>query len=239
MPNDRFYVNEDLIDQSTLFITDQELHHLQYVMRIKEGEEIEVINGKGKLGKAIVNRFHKQKAEITINNVLIEEKPQYPLILAQGLPRLARLEYIVEKATELGVTEIWLFPAVHTEKKDLSPSQMQRMQQILISSIKQCGRLYLPEIKFMPPLNKWEVLDLCCLFGDTQEESLSILSVLIEKKQKDILWMVGPERGLCPSETAILKSKLKFIGVTLNHNILRTDTAAIAGLSVISAQLLS
>jgi len=235
MPNDRFFSSEDLKQDHSICIKDQELHHMQHVMRVKENELIEVINGKGQLATGRVKKFHKHTAEVVIDQVINKPRPEYELILAQGIPRLSRLETIIEKATELGATEIWLFPSLQTEKKEITPSQSQRMHQILISSIKQCGRLYLPEIKIKPPLSAWNPLNIPCLFGDTQHAPPSILSLLIEKKINTILWLVGPEKGLTQQETDILTHKLHFQGATLNNNILRTDTAAIAGLSIISS----
>ena len=131
MPDNRFYLAQNLETGSICLIKEMELHHLQHVMRVKEKETIELINGKGLLATGIVQKLERHQASVLIETVISETVKGPTLILAQAMPRIARLEYIVEKATELGVTEIWLFPSTHSEKKEYSPSNIQRLNQIL------------------------------------------------------------------------------------------------------------
>jgi len=233
MPDDRFFVPENFATKATTFLKDQELHHLLHVMRVRVGESIELVNGKGQLAYGILEKIEKQQAHIAIQKVVSEEPPSHTLILAQGLPRLPRLEYILEKATELGVTDIWLFPADQSERKELTPTQLQRLQQILISSIKQCGRLYLPKITLKPALYGWQPLQ-DAFFGDTTPTAPPLIYAY-QRQASSSIWIVGPEKGFTKEETSFLTTSLRAQGVSLHPNTLRVDTAAIAGLSLLSS----
>ncbi|MEI8329670.1 MAG: RsmE family RNA methyltransferase [Chlamydiia bacterium] len=234
MPDHRFFLSAPFHSGGLLFLQEQEFHHLQNVMRIKEGELVELINGQGQLAIAIVHKLEKHKAHLLLQEVITEQPIPSTLILAQAMPRMARLENIVEKATELGVTEIWLFPSVHSEKKEYSPSQLHRLQQILIASIKQCGRLFLPSLAYKPPLSQWKTLTTPCFFGDTDPDAPHFLQALQEQNSLSALWMVGPEQGLTIQESQLLKKDLAMTGVSINPYTLRVDTAAIVGLALLS-----
>jgi 16S rRNA (uracil1498-N3)-methyltransferase len=235
MPDDRFFLSERLTEGRSSLITEQELHHLQYVMRVEIGETVELVNGKGQLAKATVEKFTKKGAELLVQSVIEEPETASFLILAQALPRLPRLEYIIEKATELGVTDFWLFPAEHSERKELSPSQLQRLQQILISSIKQCGRLYLPRITLKPSLFSWKSGSISTFYGDTKEGAPMLAHALQERSIDSSIFVVGPEKGFTCKEEDFLSGPLGATGVSLHKNILRVDTAAITSMSILSA----
>ena len=236
MPDNRFFALDTFTSGKRVQITDQEMHHMLHVMRIKEKESIELVNGKGDLAFATVEKIDKRSVTAFIDDVRKEPQAPCRLILAQGMPRLARLEYIVEKATELGVTDLWLFPAEKSEIKTLTDKQVERLTLILISAMKQCGRLYLPLITLMPPLAKWQKAPIKGFFGDVHDSAPPLLRSLSPQiSQEDLMWIVGPEKGFSEEENSIMKDKLSFQGAGLCKNILRTDTAAIAGLSVLSA----
>ncbi|NDE82166.1 MAG: 16S rRNA (uracil(1498)-N(3))-methyltransferase [Chlamydiia bacterium] len=237
MPDNRFYLPQNLETGSICSIKEQELHHLQHVMRVKEEETIELINGKGQLATGVVQKLERHQASVLIETVISETVKRPTLILAQAMPRIARLEYIVEKATELGVTEIWLFPSTHSEKKEYSPSNIQRLNQILVASLKQSGRLFMPEIVYKKNLTQWTPLSIPAFFGDTAPDAPNFLEVLEKQENTSSLWMVGPESGFTVQESDFIKGSLSITGVSLNPNILRVDTAAIAGLAILSIAL--
>jgi 16S rRNA (uracil1498-N3)-methyltransferase len=229
MPAERFFIDTLFTLDTSVLLEDSELHHLT-VMRIRSGDEIELINGKNQFATAQVEKIDKRSAHLQIISLDNVPPKTTKLILAQGIPRFNRLEFILEKGTELGVDEFYLFPAILSEKDDFSTNQMQRMKQLLISAMKQCGRLDLPQIKIMPPLNEWAPFHGELFFGDTYPQAPIFSSVL--KPLKEACIFIGPEKGFHDKETHFLVDKLKAVGVKLHHNILRTDTAAIAALSI-------
>lgn len=237
MPHDRFYTSQTFVNDATLTLTDDEAHHLGRVMRIRVGERIELINGSGQLGQALVEQVEKRQVLLHLQEVINTPPPQHQIILAQALPRINRLDTIVEKGTELGITHLWLFPGQRSEKDELSTNQLQRVHALTISALKQCGRLYLPKIELKPPLAKWDFLPCPSFFGDLNEGAPPFLKAWSAAPDKDILFVVGPESGLTPEEIKRLKT-LGATGVRLHQNILRTDTAPLVALSLIAHQQL-
>jgi 16S rRNA (uracil1498-N3)-methyltransferase len=235
MPVERYFYPEIFVEEQTISLDGQEHHHLINVMRTKLGEEIEIVNGKGQLAKASLQSKEKKQANLYIKSLHTESKNKQRIILAQGMPRLNRLEFIIEKGTELGMTEIWLFPALRSEKKELSCNQLERLTYMSIAAMKQCGRLFLPKIILMPPLKQWKALDMDAIFyGDTDPLAPSFISIWQKlTTRKAVLFCIGPESGLTDEEETSLRA-LKAYGVKLHHNILRTDTAAITALVMLT-----
>ncbi len=236
MPHERFFIDSPLDTGGSVYLEDQEFHHLTHVMRAQVGQPIELVNGKNQLAQATISLLSKRRAELTISEVYTEDKSKPELILAQAIPRFNRLEYILEKATELDATQFWLFPGIFSEKGEFSENQHQRMAQLTIAAMKQCGRLDLPQVLVKPPLLKWEPLEGILLFGDTASDAPP-LSAIDLTPARTVLF-IGPERGFDPRETAFLKQTLRATGVSLHRNILRVDTAPLVGLSLLSQRQL-
>lgn len=158
MPAERFFVNSPLEVGCEIELTGDELTHLRRVMRKEVGDSVEIVNGSGDLAKAQITSFTKRHVTLSIQTLHHTPLPSYTLILAQGLPRMQRLEDLIEKCTEIGVSEFWLFPGELSEKRELSANNWTRLKSITISAMKQCGRLYLPKFKLCPPLSQWKSL---------------------------------------------------------------------------------
>lgn len=230
MPEKRFYLNSDLTPQLQCELIDEEAQHLK-VMRCREGDVIEIINGKGVLALAKILQFGKREATLEILSAEKKPKPKFEIILAQALPRINRLDTILEKCTELGVSKILLFPGDHSEKKDLSPTQLQRIEHILVAASKQCGRLYLPEYEVRPKLSKWTKPEGQLFYGDVAPNAPTLKTTW--KQVSPTLFFVGPEQGFTEAEESILEG-WNASGIKLHENILRTDTAPIAAISLMS-----
>lgn len=236
MPAERYYSKGDFDSASAIVLTDQEYHHLVHVMRGKEGDWVEIVNGLGLLAKAKIKKINRKEVILTVEERIESPKDPFEIILAQALPRHQHLDFILEKGTELGMTQIWLFPGERSEKEKLSENQFKRAEGVLVASMKQCGRLWLPKIVEKPALKQWETNDFPAFFGDVEPGAKQFASQLREEKlDRGIIFFVGPEGGFTDHETMIFK-KLGVKGVRLHHHILRTETAAIAALTLISSQ---
>lgn len=234
MPAERYYYPQELQEGSSITLEGVEFHHLVNVMRNRVGDSLELVNGLGQLAKASITQLEKKCGYLKIESIFQAPMLDKPLILAQAIPRLSKLETILEKATELGMTEVWLFPSSHSEKKEFSENQSERLRTILISAMKQCGRLFLPDLIIMPPLKQWQPFGLPAYFGDTNTEALSFQEKWKQQPSKEgSIFFIGPESGFTETETALLKN-LGAVGVKLNDNILRTETAAIAAIALLS-----
>lgn len=252
MPAERYYFEGGLLPTNSITLKGDEFHHLIKVMRTRVGEGVEVINGKGVLAKGVLKNVEKQVATLEILEATDKNKPELSIVLAQAIPKLSRLEFILEKGTELGMDEIWLFPSAGSPKSEFSPNQLQRMHHILVAAMKQCGRLFLPKIRFQPELNHWkqECFRGFQFFGDLNENALPFWKILMneffetgnfkEKKQytqkKEIGIFIGPESGFIDDEIDLLRHQ-GVLGVNLHDNILRTDTAALTALAIASTIL--
>lgn len=232
MPADRYYLNGPLKKGETVILQETERHHLISVMRARLNDPIEIVNGKGEWAQAELAGWDKKAAYLKIQEVCIYPPPSFSVILCQALPRMNRLDTIVEKGTELGMTEIWLFPGDNSEREALSDSQQKRLESIAIAAMKQCGRFDLPKIVYMPPLTEWkkENVSTSLFFGDTALEA-PWLAHQWQKEQR-VSFFIGPESGFSDSEVTLLR-QMGAKGVRIHTNILRTDTAALAALSLI------
>ena len=237
MPDNRFFIQIPNFEKNQLLsLEKEEFHHLAHVMRLKAGDTLELVNGMGSLAEASITSLEKHRASLAITSIHTEENSGYRLVLAQAFPRLPRLEYIIEKSVELGVTELWLFPGSLSEKKEVSPSGLERLHHIALSAMKQCGRLFLPKIRLLPPLQKWTKEDMPSqsFFGDTRPSAASFPTSL---PNDSFMIVIGPEKGLQEKEIFYLETNLHMKGIQLHSNILRTDTAAICALSLASFYL--
>lgn len=234
MPSERYFLENLPEPENQAFLEGQEFQHFLHVMRNTEGNEIELINGKGSLAKARVETIEKKRSILKILEIFRSPPPTFSIVLAQAIPRFNRLEFILEKGTELGMTEIWLFSSSHSEKKAFSENQLERMQTITIAAMKQCGRLHIPKIVIKPSLKQWAKPEFTSFFGDVSHNAPIFSSVWLDKNPTNgALFFIGPESGFTNEETQLLQD-LNATGVKLQPHILRTDTAAISALSLIS-----
>ena len=234
MPIDRFYLDDPLEPSTQTELTGQELHHLSHVTRARVGNEIQLVNGKGSLAIAEILEINKNTAFLNIQSRLSKDPVPFRSVIAQAIPRQNRLDMIVEKSTELGMDELWLFPGKLSEKKELKENQLFRLRKIAISAMKQSGRLFLPEIKLIPPIRQWQSQPLPVYFGDIDADAEPFLKVWeASPDEEGLIFVIGPESGLHEDEIQQLK-ELHAIGVKLHQHILRTDTAPLAALSLIS-----
>ena len=228
MPSERFFYDSPFQAKEPLIIEGDEVQHLR-VMRLHVGDRIEMVNGKGQLAIASITATHNHKMDILIESVFETASSKDSLILCLSLPLFNRLEWVIEKGTELGVAAFWLFPGELSEKKTLSQNQFSRLRHLSIAAIKQCGRLDLPLIELKEPLVKWMPPKGSLLFGDTHRNAPR----LAPPYPSPIYFFSGPEKGFSHKEIALFH-EWKAQGVSLNRNILRADTAPIAAASILT-----
>jgi len=233
MPIERYYLDKPIILHATRLLKGPEFHHLARVMRSRIGDRLELVNGQGVLAQGIIENLSKEEATVRIEEIIMEEPNPTRIILAQALPKLNRLDFILEKGTELGVDEFWLFPGHLSLKKEFSENQHERARTITIAAMKQSGRLTLPKVSILPALEKWLALEGTGFFGDLDAEAPLLLNILKqEPPNSSIFIFIGPESGWSENEIKLLKNK-GVKGVRLHKNILRTDTASLVALSLI------
>ena len=230
MPSNRFYTDYELKRGSSVSIEGPEHHHLVHVMRLGKGEEVELVNGRGFLGLGTLAEVNKKSASIQILSSTFQEDSKPRICLAIPLMRSSKIEWIVEKGTELGAHAFLFYGAKYSEKEDFSSRQLERLHLLSIAALKQSGRLYLPSIEILPGLNNIFIQEALFLFGDPRSES-PIMPMIAGIKPSTIVFISGPERGFSEEELTVLNAKSK--GVRLNAHILRAETAPIAAASIL------
>ncbi len=236
MPEYRFFINDPLREDARIAPDPMEFHHMIRVMRVKEGEQIEVINGQGILAYAIVETVEKKRAFLRIVK-RTDSSPSPSLQIGIALLQGSRYETFFEKGTELGITSFLLFPGDRSKKKAISDSLQQRFMQIAISALKQSGNLYLPKLQIMPPLHQWKTFPNPTFFGDFSDETPIFEQLFFASQSSEQpaapLFLVGPESGFSQREETLLRNK-GALPVRLHTHILRSETAALMAASLMS-----
>ena len=234
-----FYVSPSQIQTDVATITGLEHHHLRNVLRTTPGETIRIIDGQGNVYTAEVldTDTNQSLSEARIFTHEFHPKGACSLTLFQSLPKNDKMELILQKTTELGITQVTPMHSAHALQKP-SQNRYERWHRVVISATKQCKRAWLPELcnpqTFEASLAQLEKFSLCLLLispshgGETQH----IKTVLRTVRHPDaIALLVGPEGGFSDQEvTALINGGC--VPVTLGTNILRTETAAIVAVAV-------
>jgi 16S rRNA (uracil1498-N3)-methyltransferase len=225
MPHNRFYTPSELLAGAEVVLNDTESDHLVKVVRVRVGEQVELVNGRGVLALA-----RREANALRVESVQ-HEAPPLERILALALTRPALLEWAVEKGCELGATAFWLFPGQLSDKQELSAAQKGRLAHIAIAALKQCGRLYLPPLIDKPALRSWGALAETVLCADPAPHLPYFWELTLER-QAAWVWCIGPERGFHEEERAHLEQVLKAQSCRLHPHTLRAETAPLVALAL-------
>lgn len=240
MPVSRFFSEKLLEKGESLLLEGDELHHLATVTRTKKGEKVEIVNGKMQLAVATVIALSRHSAELLIESVVEEAALATKKALAIALLKPALLDWVVEKATESGITDFIFFPSSLSELKEpLQAARLARLNATAISAMKQCGRLDLPNIHSvasMQQIPKTLSRNPCDLFfGDVRPTAPSFLKAIEQSHIRDTLCFIGPGPGFTEKEVAYLEKELGGKGVRIARHILRAESASLAFATLIDA----
>jgi len=216
----------------------EESHHLARVLRVQPGQEITLFDGQGGVAEGAVDSVSKSAVEVKILKRWTVPKPAVEIDLIQAVPKPDRWELVLQKAVELGVTTIRPVLTQCTEFKP-NPKKQERWEKIVLNAAQQCEVRWLPELK---PLEKWPAIsplfsgyDLV-LIGSLYEGARPFREIQMQGRKKVAL-LIGPEGDFTEEEVASAVSA-GAVPVSFGDRILRTETAAIFGLSVLAYQLL-
>ncbi len=230
----RFYLPPQKIKKKSV-IEGEERHHLEDVLRLKLGDEIEIIDGEGNVYRAEIIQLDKRKASITIKEQYFVPPPSVKIHLGISLLKTKAMDLVIQKATELGVWAIYVCTTKYSvpflKEKE---KKIKRWQKLAIEALKQSGNNYLPKIKiisFEEILVQKQGIKLIAV-GPREEKANPILSVFKNLQKKEVLICIGPEGGFAKEEINQAKEN-NFVPISLNPYILRAETATIAALSII------
>ncbi|WP_409289361.1 16S rRNA (uracil(1498)-N(3))-methyltransferase [Peribacillus sp. SCS-37] len=241
----RYFISEENIKDGSVFISGDDFHHLANVLRGKPGDKILCVAGRDKTALVEITEI----ANESIAGSIIEwkdESKEMPVkvAIASGLPKGDKLDYIVQKGTELGAAEFVPFVAARSVVKwddKKAAKKQERLQKIAKEAAEQSHRAAMPEVH--SPIRFSELLKVSETYPHKliayeeeakQGESTVLSQVLNRLNDHDSIFMVfGPEGGFTPEEIMKLK-EAGFLACGLGPRILRTETAPLYALSAIS-----
>ena len=236
----RIYTPQPLAPQQSLRLEPRASRHVLTVLRLKTGAPLMLFDGSGREFEARLDgaENHHARVSIAAEHAVHSESP-LRITLVQGISRGERMDYTLQKAVELGVTEI--IPVL-TERSvvrldaEQAVHKREHWQQLVIGACEQSGRVCVPPVGMPRPLN--EVLsepasaELSLLLHPAADAKLSALAAPVHNQLR---LLVGPEGGLSATEIAAAQ-RAGFTVVQLGPRVLRTETAALVALSLLQTR---
>lgn len=220
-----FYTPSLLPTSSMVSLSEEESKHCVKVLRMRIGNELLLLDGKGGRYHATIIKDNPQKVDIQIITYTKDVKKFASLHIGIAPPKnIERLEWFLEKATEVGIVEITPLYCEHSERKDL---RIDRLQKVIISAMKQSRNSYLPKLneltkykEFVEKAKAQHKMMAHCAIGEKQY----IHQILTPNA--DALILIGPE-GDFSSKEITFAIEHQFNPISLGNSRLRTETAAL------------
>ena len=231
----RIFLNKNLNEQSEIILSKDQSHYLLSVMRLKVGQKVLFFNGNDGEFYGIINSIEKKKTTIKILSKEREVNDQQKVVLAFCPPKGNKLDFLIQKSTEIGVREFIPVISDHTINRKIN---IDRLKKIIIESAEQSNQIQLPNLQnplsfdsFVNNFSKSTIL-----FADINSLNSS-LDEIIEKKQSNYILFIGPEGDFSSKEREVILQNKNFKSFSLGSTILRSETAAIAGLVLVNHYL--
>ena len=242
----KFFTPKENFINSEAKILGDDVKHLYKVLRLNEGDEVVLNNCDGEEFLAIIKSITKQEVILDIKEkLLINNESRVKIYLFQGLPKAQKMDLIVQKGTELGVTEF--IPTI-TERVDIKLKgdfkKLDRLNRIALEAAKQSKRTIVPKvvepINFEEALKKLKSMDLIIVpYENAEDFGVKTLFRELGDKANNIEKVgiiIGPEGGFETFEIDKLKENGAYI-VTLGNRILRTETAGFVTASLVNYEI--
>lgn len=236
----KFFAAREKITENQIIIDTEDVSHISRVLRLGEGDVLTVCDSQGTDYEAEIVSLGQREIVCKINSRSASaSEPNIRVTLFQGLPKASKMEYIIQKTTELGISEIVPVKltrcVVKIDNKKDEAKKLERWQKISESAAKQSGRGIIPKISQIMTLDeiieKSKEFDLFFVPYECEEQK-KLREVLLSKKDvKSVGFLIGPEGGFDIAETEKLRSA-GIDTVTLGKRILRTETAGEAVLAM-------
>jgi len=239
----RLYVNQPLAPRATIALDRGQSNYLVNVLRLKGGAEVLVFNGQDGEWRGALELSGRRSAALILSERTRPLTQSCDLHLLFAPLKHVRLDYLVQKAVEMGVSRL---QPVITRHVQTSRVNLARMRANAIEAAEQCGILTLPEIA--PPLGLDRLAEVCgparlLVFCDEDAEGPDPVAVLTAWRDErasapmPLAVLIGPEGGFAAEERAVLLRMPNVVRLSLGPRILRADTAAVAALAILQAVL--
>ncbi|MER8482565.1 16S rRNA (uracil(1498)-N(3))-methyltransferase [Mesorhizobium sp. M1322] len=233
----RLFVPDDLGLDAEFEASLQQGHYLMHVLRLGEGAEVLLFNGRDGEWSAAIAAKSKKAVRL---KVLALQRPQPPLpdlVYCFAPIKQGRLDYLVQKAVEMGAG---VLQPVITQHTQVAKPGIERLRANVVEAAEQCGILAVPEVreaeKFERLLAGWDK-ERRLIFCDEDASTSNPLPALQAVREKKFGLLVGPEGGFSDEERRMLRALPFVTAIPLGPRILRADTAAVAALAVIQATI--
>jgi 16S rRNA (uracil1498-N3)-methyltransferase len=232
----RFYVDAPLRPGSVCTLSEDAAHHAVHVLRLREGDDITLFNGRGGEYRSRIASIQRLRIAVDVlEHRAIERESPLRVTLVQGMSAGERMDSTMRKAVELGVAELQPVLAARSvarPKGERAENRRAHWQKVVIAACEQCGRNRIPEVHPLLAVAEYRA---------TGEAAKVLLSPLAETalskiplKGSSFILAAGPEAGFTAQEEAALAAA-GFVPVSLGPRVLRTETAALAALAALSA----
>ena len=231
----RFYIEAELNVGRILELTESVFHHWVRVLRAKEQEQAIFFNGQGGEYLVTLTAINKKNAFVSVNHFEASDRtPPFKVILGQVMSKGDRMDYAIQKATELGVGTIQLLTSDRCEmrlKYERDQKKLEHWQSVAIAACEQCGMNRIPKI--IPPIhvNDWVISELPnsrFVLAPNKDQK----NVLLDSSD-NIALLIGPEGGLSEDEIATANQQ-QFQNWCIGERVLRTETAPVVALSILN-----
>lgn len=236
----RLYIDAPFHDEASIPAPPEAAHYLNNVLRLKADDEILVFNGRDGEWRATLQPDGKKRLNLLLKQ---QERPQpdpASLIYCFAPLKQGRLDYMIQKATEMGAGIIQPVITQHTQTHKLNT---ERVLANAVEAAEQCGILSIPEcrntIKFDKFISEWNT-NIPLIFCDESHNGnnpLPQLQKLQLQQNEQVGLIIGPEGGFSEQERAILHKLSFVISIPLGPRILRADTAAVAAMAIIQSTI--
>lgn len=239
----RFFLPPEECREPTLRLTGPEAHHASAVLRVERGDEVSVLDGAGREFLCAVDAVERKVIGLSVKQILATPAPACRVTLAQAVPRGKLLEFIIQKATELGAFRV--IPllservATRLDEEDVK-HKAEKWRQVAVEAIKQCGQRWLPRVE--------EPVSLPALLARAEKFDLSLVGALqddachpreffnFKTPPASVRLWIGPEGDFTPEELSAIRAS-GARPISLGPLVLRCDTAAVYTLSIINYEL--
>ena len=224
-----FFADKDSFNENPIVIRGEEANHIIKVLRMNEGENITIFDGEGNCADCVIQAIEqKEVIARVLERYESKSEPKLKITLYQGIPKNPKMDLIIQKATELGVTRIVPVNTKRIVAKIDKDAKMDRLRRIAFEAAKQCGRAYIPKVEnpisFEKALEEMKEMDCAIIPYECEKEGK--ISNALTGNEKTIGILIGPEGGFEEDEA----NKAEVFGikrVTLGKRILRTETAGL------------
>ena len=233
----RFYCPPPLPLSTNFELPAAAAHHASRVLRLRVGDAVQIFDGIGNALDATINEISGKRVVLgNLQTCMVQQEPGLRIVLAQAMCSSEKMDWIVQKATELGVSEILPVQTQRSVAKlsgTRAEKRTEHWRSVAISACEQCGRNDLPQIHAPQEVDAWLVAMrsapgskfILLPGGATQLQALP-------KPQGSATLVIGPEGGFTADEANVAQ-QMGFAPVLLGPRVLRTETAAIAGISAL------